>query len=161
VDPLVRAKAAEAYLKTKDLVIASQLLRSWTKTDRILFEKIAEPLLDAACYDAVRAVIRAQRGKLGIYTEPSVSASGLVAMGGSNAVSLYDWYLPVANKLLRHAKREDVREARLFYLKQAAGNGRAAARLALIEKRLARHPGKTVEEVIPLPQLRTLWKKAA
>jgi len=133
-----------------DVLAATERLEKMARKDVEIWQALTDGLLRTACYDACRAVCRADRRQ--IWYSPGYDAGGNGDRVKTHSASLMDWPLP-GGKKLRDATREDLIEASDFYLRQAAQMRGVADFLFAISERVKR---KTVGNTLSESDLRAL-----
>lgn len=126
--------ALKALEETHNYIEAAKLLQSWAKGDESIYRSVTEPILENACYEAVRKIGQKQRSDIWNRPpqDPTQRGDRLLAF----ARSYLDFPLPIpGGKLLRDAKAEDLQLAIEFYTKQAKDmNNKAEWLRAIMEK---------------------------
>lgn len=148
---------AQHCLRTcgNDIAKAQTMMASLVHGHPPLFAKLMFPLVENACYDALRSVLRADRAQ--IWTAPNYTQAGNGSRLDSLARSMLDIPLPNGT-LLRHAHKEDLLDAAKFYMTQAKDMAHKAKWLQTIAKRVG---SKTVGEKFTDVALRQLQEATA
>ena len=133
-----------------DVLAATERLEKMARKDVEIWQALTEGLLRNACYDACRAVCRADRRQ--IWYSPNYDAGGNGDRVKTHSASLMDLPLP-GGKKLRDATKGDLLEASGFYLRQAAQMRGVADFFAAIAERVKR---KTVGNTLTEADLRAL-----
>lgn len=166
--------AAELAAANGDVQRAAQTMADKVRADRMLRDALTEPLIEGACYDAIRALARHERSA--VWNAPSNGGgqgrpapilravppgadrqrermAAQLEVGG-----LMDFRLP-GFKLLRDATREEIIEAATFYAAQSRDMRAKALWLSAVAAELK--PGQTPGSVLTEPRLRELRSKNA
>lgn len=115
-----------------------------------LFRDLMTPLLATACYDALRSVVRTDRGK--VWTAPNYTKAGNGSRLETLGVTLLDFPLPSGIRL-RNASKADVLEGARFYSAQAADMQHKAKWLEAIAAKVG---NRTVGEKFTAEKLQAL-----
>lgn len=152
----VATAAAEALKGADgDVKVATRALLAQVRKQRALRDALTEPLLEAACYQAVSAQMRQQRHR--VWTPPNYSAGGNGARVIALATSLLDFPLP-GGRRLGEATRAEVAAAAELYRSYADDMGHKARWLALVAQSVP--DGGKVGEVLDEARLAELQKES-
>lgn len=138
-------------------VDAAPRIADIVRGDAALFRVVADPLIDAACYEMAAQQVRQTRKV--VWTPPrTVSADDqrarVVRLSDSN---LLNFPLPGGLRL-GAASRDELREAAGFYARQASDMAWKSRWLDLVQKRVPKT--KCVADVLTDADLRDLQEKA-
>lgn len=139
---------------------AHRILVAMVQTNRKLRDELTEPLVSAACMDAIRRVFRHRRQVIWVTPRlsPDTGISGLEAMARSNARELLDFPLPLPGyPRLANADHELLDAAIKVFGDQARDMAHKARWLEMVRKGLPK--GKTVADVFNEKKLRALQEK--
>lgn len=146
-------RVRDAVEQSPDTMSAAELLESWARIDRQLFDYLTKPWLSRACDDAVRAVTRGERAAIvRSWTAPNYTAGGNGHRVHTLARSLLDFPLPGGLRL-RDARRDDLLGAAKFYRAQAVDMASKANWLESIAERVGRKQVGKVFDDDTLPPL--------
>ena len=138
---------------------AAKALVAWVRKDKVLKQALLEPLVEYACYHAVRRCQITSRDKVWNAPPPKPGMSDAQRVEALARSNLMLFALPIANgKLLRDATRAEVSQASDFYGKQATDMAHKSRWLALIGQSLP--DGKTVADTLSEDRLRELQEEA-
>ncbi len=127
-------KVAKAALKAAggDVVKATRIMAGQVRSDKNLFRVVADPLIDNACYDAIRAQVRAVRGI--VWTAPGYDKGGKGERVKALARSNLMMFPLLHGKLLGQGSMVEVLETAEFYVKQGNDMQHKASWLKLIAR---------------------------
>ena len=143
-----------------DIAAAAKRLQDWVRKNHTLKRALLDPLIEYACYNAVRRQLGEGRRKVWNAPKPveGMSQADKVAILARSNLMLFA--LPIANgKLLKDATREEVGQASEFYGKQATDMAHKSRWLALIGQIIPE--GKIVGQVLSEGRLSELQDEAA
>ncbi len=138
-----------------DICAAQKLMERLVSKTPPLFHDLMQPLVAGACYDALRATVRAERGK--IWTAPNYTKAGNGERLEATALTLLDFVLPTTMRPIRDANKADLLEASDWYGKQAENMRHKSAWLAMIAAKVGR---KTVGQKFSATELQELQEAA-
>lgn len=153
------AAVAVAVLKEADGDVrkATELMERRVRESRALRDALTEPLISAACYDAVSAQIRKSRHRVwtppvhsGASGEPQGQRGRVEALAQSN---LMMFPLP-GGKMLGKATREEIAKARHFFGEQGRDMMHKERWLGLVEAKVP--DDKTAGDVLSEDDLRAM-----
>lgn len=122
-----------------DVAAATEKMSALIRKDESLFRQLMWPLIDNACYDAIRAECRTQRRK--IWETPRYTEDNILAVASTR---LMDLILP-GGLTLGQAHRNDLLSAAEFYDRQAENMAHKGRFLSAIAEKLN---GRRVNRVL-------------
>lgn len=122
-----------------DVAKATEQMSALVRKDKSLFQQLMWPLIDNACYDAIRAECRSQRRK--IWETPRYTEDNILVVASTR---LMDLILP-GGLTLGQAHRKDLLTAAEFYDRQAENMAHKGRFLSAIAEKLN---GKRVNRVL-------------
>lgn len=156
----VRQLAKECYDATNgDWNKAAALMRRRIEKNEELFKELMQPLIDQACWAAIRSVCHHERAAF----VSSISRTGIDDASGLRAIvetEIKRWLdYPLSSGIkLGDADREKLETEAEMHARFASANARKAAFFEAIAKRI---DGKTVREALSETQLENLWEKVS
>lgn len=146
-------RVRDAVAQSPDTRSAADLLESWARSDRELFDYLVKPWLTRACEEAVRTVTRSERAAIcRSWTAPNYTLGGNGHRVHTLGRSLLDFPLPGGMRL-RDARKDDLLGAVKFYRSQAVDMAAKASWLEAIAERVGRKQVGNVFDDETLPPL--------
>jgi len=144
-----------------DAITAAKLLEDHAKRDVNVANALLLPLLHQACYDAIRAVCKQERGFIWKAAEQDLKRQ---ATAGASRVRahgrrLMDFILPHGAQRLGEATRAELIRAVEFYRKQAQTELQRARWLELVAERVEGR--RKVKNALSEDRLGELFREAA
>lgn len=127
-----------------DVTKATNRMSAIIRDDKALFQQLMWPLIDNACYDAIRQECRLQRRK--IWETPRYTEDNILAVASTR---LMDMILPGGLKL-GEAHKNDLLDAAEFYDRQAENMAHKGRFLSAVAGKLN---GKRVNRALDEEQL--------
>lgn len=156
-DPIAAAAAEALAAADGDAAKATKLMAEAVRADGDLRDALTEPLINGACYDAIRKQCQAQRRH--IWTAPNYTTSGNgQRVGALAAGNLLMFPLPGGMRL-GEATRVEIADAAGFYQRQADDMALKGRWLTLVAQSVPY--GKKVAEVLTNERLSDLRDEAA
>jgi len=153
--------ATEALEKAKgDVIKATAIMAKRVLDNDVLYHRLMDPLVQNACYDVVRGLIRKNRGQIYNMPQPTPERAslGVLSLATGLLATLLDFPLP-GGKRLGDATRVEINGHVVFYETQSKDMRIKARWLKLVAGRL-RRDDVTVAEVLSDKQLRRLKEEA-
>jgi hypothetical protein len=143
-----------------DAYKASQILEEHAKRDVNLANELLMPLLHQACYDAIRQVCIRQRGYIARQADNVIAAAAADGAKrlASQASRLMDFILPLGQKRLSEATRQDIEANAAFYQRQAKTMAERSRWLVLVAREL--QGKRKVKTSLTEDKLLALYKEA-
>lgn len=157
IEETLRGLAADCLARGRDIGHATELMTNRVLSDDALFRALMAPLVNQACYDILRGIIRQDRRA--IWTAQNYSKAGNGERLKSLSRCLMDFPLPGGLKL-RDAKYADLERAEEHYRKQSENEAHKARWIGAIKAKLS-PSGPNVATKLDEQTLRDLLLKTA
>ena len=144
-----------------DAYKAAHILEQHAQRDVNLANELLMPLLHQACYDAIRQVCIQDRRYVARQADSTLAKQAKEGAQRiqAHATRLMTFLLPLGQKRLQDATKQDIEANAAFYAKQASTMSQRSRWLELIARAMTGK--KKVKTLMTEDQLLTLWQEAA